>query len=57
VVVVEHRPLLAARVDWIIELGPGAGPAGGTIIAEGTPQQISKLKTATGKVLEALFTD
>jgi len=55
VVIVEHRPLLAARVDWIIELGPGAGPEGGRVVAEGTPKEIAKGNTATGEPLRPLF--
>ena len=39
-VVVEHDVELIATADWVIELGPGAGEQGGTIIAQGTPQQL-----------------
>jgi excinuclease ABC subunit A len=41
VVVVEHERELIAAADWIIELGPAAGAHGGTIVAEGTPEQIA----------------
>ena len=37
VLVVEHDPVLLATCDWLIELGPGAGPDGGAIVFEGTP--------------------
>lgn len=40
VVVVEHERELIRTADWVIELGPGAGAHGGTIIAEGTPEQL-----------------
>jgi excinuclease ABC subunit A len=40
VVIVEHDLDLIRTADWIIELGPGAGRAGGTIVAQGTPDQI-----------------
>ncbi len=40
VVVIEHRPELIAQADWIIDLGPGGGSAGGEIVFEGTPEQI-----------------
>ena len=33
---------LAAEADYIIDLGPEAGPGGGTIVAQGTPEQVSK---------------
>jgi len=40
VVVVEHERELIRSADWVIELGPGAGASGGTVIAEGTPGQL-----------------
>src|SRR5262249_26454399 len=40
VVVVEHERELIRAADWIIELGPGAGAAGGIVIAQGTPGQL-----------------
>jgi excinuclease ABC subunit A len=40
VVVVEHERDLIRAADWIIELGPGAGTQGGTVIAQGTPAQL-----------------
>jgi excinuclease ABC subunit A len=55
VVIVEHRPLLVGRTDWIIELGPAAGPHGGQIIAEGTPADVAEKKTPTGEALRRLF--
>ena len=41
VVVVEHERDLITAADWIIELGPAAGAHGGTIIAQGTPGQVT----------------
>jgi excinuclease ABC subunit A len=40
VVVVEHERELIRVADWVIELGPGAGAQGGTVIAQGTPGQL-----------------
>jgi len=40
VVVVEHERDIIRAADWIIELGPGAGTQGGTVIAEGTPAEL-----------------
>jgi excinuclease ABC subunit A len=40
VVVVEHERELIRSADWVIELGPGAGASGGTVIAQGTPRQL-----------------
>src|SRR5260370_1008080 len=48
VVVVEHERDLIRSADWVIELGPGAGDSGGTVIAEGTPQD---LKTDSRSVI------
>ena len=50
-VIVEHQPDVIASADWVIELGPEAGAAGGTIVFEGPPSALRKAKTATGKVL------
>jgi excinuclease ABC subunit A len=55
VLVAEHDPHLLACCDWLIELGPGAGPDGGRVIFEGTPEELAKVSTPTAPyVLEAL---
>jgi excinuclease ABC subunit A len=49
VIVAEHEMRVAAAADWIIDLGPGAGDAGGTIVVAGSPHTIaahSSSKTA-----------
>ena len=52
VIAVEHDTETIEAADYVIDLGPGAGPRGGDIIAEGTPQQIkSNDKSITGKYL------
>ena len=52
VVVIEHNLDVIKPADWVIDLGPEGGRRGGLIIAEGTPEQIVKAKTATGDVLK-----
>ncbi len=55
VLIVEHDPLLLSTCDWLIELGPGAGPDGGRIVFEGTPEELAKADTPTAPyLLEAL---
>lgn len=53
VVVVEHNLDVIKVADWIIDLGPGGGESGGNIIAEGTPEEITKIKNSlTGDFLK-----
>ena len=42
VVVVEHDMRAIAQVDWVIDLGPGAGEEGGLIIASGVPSDVAE---------------
>ena len=51
VVVVEHDSQTMLAADWIVEIGPGAGKHGGKVIFEGTPKQLLKSNTLTGKYL------
>ncbi|CAN5307789.1 excinuclease ABC subunit UvrA [soil metagenome] len=52
VIVIEHHQAVMAHADWIIDVGPGAGHDGGTIVFEGTPAQlIADGSTLTGKHL------
>ncbi|UQS24984.1 excinuclease ABC subunit UvrA [Amycolatopsis thermalba] len=52
VIVIEHHQAVMAHADWIIDLGPGAGHDGGSIVFEGTPAElVSKRSTLTGEHL------
>jgi excinuclease ABC A subunit len=54
VIVIEHHLAVMAHGDWIIDLGPGAGHEGGTIVYEGTPADlVAKRSTLTGEHLAA----
>ena len=44
VAIVEHDMREVAQVDWVIDLGLGAGEEGGKIVAEGTPREVAKVK-------------
>jgi len=57
VVVIEHHLDVIKNADWIIDLGPGAGDAGGKIVVIGTPEEVACHKTsATGYYLKQLLT-
>ena len=52
VIIIEHNMDVIKNCDWIIDLGPEGGDSGGKLIAQGTPNQISKIKTSyTGQFL------
>jgi excinuclease UvrABC ATPase subunit len=53
VFVVEHNLDMIRNSDWVIDLGPEGGDAGGYLVAEGTPKEITKVKASyTGKYLK-----
>jgi excinuclease ABC subunit A len=51
-VVIEHNLDLIKSADWVIDLGPEGGTAGGEILAEGTPEQVAQVEVSyTGMYL------
>jgi excinuclease UvrABC ATPase subunit len=52
VLVVEHKPETIAIADHVVDLGPGAGTAGGEIVYEGTVAGLRRSRTATGRHLD-----
>ena len=56
VVVIEHNLDVIKTADWIIDLGPEGGNGGGTIVAEGTPEEVSTTQGSyTGQYLAPLL--
>ena len=56
VIVIEHNLDVIKTADWIIDLGPEGGDEGGTIVAEGTPEQVMKNKKSyTGQFLKPIL--
>jgi excinuclease ABC subunit A len=57
VLVIEHNLDVIKTADWIIDLGPNGGNGGGQIVAEGTPEDVAKVKESfTGQFLVPLLT-
>lgn len=53
VIVIEHNLEVIKTADWIVDLGPGGGINGGTVVATGTPEQVAANdKSLTGKYLK-----
>jgi excinuclease ABC subunit A len=54
-IVIEHNLDVIKNADWLIDMGPEGGYGGGKIVAEGTPEQVSKVKASyTGQFLKKL---
>ena len=56
VLVVEHNLDVVKTADWIIDMGPEGGAGGGTIVAQGTPEEVAACEAShTGRALTALL--
>ncbi len=56
VVVIEHNPDVLKSVDYLVDLGPEGGAGGGTIVAEGTPEEVAECPLSyTGKYLKNIL--
>lgn len=58
VLVVEHNLDFIRAADWVIDLGPEGGAAGGRLVAEGTPEQVTQVEASyTGQFLRQVLVD
>jgi len=56
VLVIEHNLDVIKSADWIIDLGPGGGDGGGTVVVEGSPEMVAKTEEShTGRFLEPIL--
>ncbi len=56
IVIIEHNLDIVKSADWLIDMGPEGGAGGGTVVATGTPEQVSKVeKSWTGKYLKSIL--
>jgi excinuclease ABC subunit A len=56
VVIIEHHLDVIKRADWVIDMGPEAGDAGGWVVGQGTPEEIAEIPTShTGRYLQSLL--
>jgi excinuclease ABC subunit A len=58
VLIIEHHLDVIKQADWIVDLGPEGGEGGGRIVAQGTPEQVARVKKSyTGQVLSRVLSD
>jgi excinuclease ABC subunit A len=56
IIVIEHNLDVSKTADWIVDLGPEGGPDGGRVVAQGTPDRVSKVPAShTGRYLAKLL--
>jgi excinuclease ABC subunit A len=56
VIIIEHNLDVIRNADWIVDLGPEGGEEGGRMVAQGTPEQVARVKKSyTGQALTAYF--
>ena len=56
IIIIEHNLDVIRNADWLIDLGPEGGEEGGKIVAQGTPEQVARVKKSyTGQALLQYF--
>jgi excinuclease ABC subunit A len=56
VIIIEHNLDVIKTADWVVDMGPEGGIGGGTLVAEGTPAEVAKIKASyTGQYLKRFF--
>ena len=56
VIVIEHNLDVIKSADWVIDMGPEGGSGGGTVVAEGTPEEVARVhESFTGQFLAEIF--
>ena len=56
VLVIEHNLDVIKQADWVVDLGPEGGEAGGELIAAGTPEQVAEVESSfTGRFLRGVL--
>ncbi len=56
VIVIEHNLDVIRHADWVVDLGPEGGPDGGTLVAQGTPEQVARVRgSLTGRYLKPML--
>jgi excinuclease ABC subunit A len=56
VLVIEHSLDVIKTADWVVDMGPEGGLRGGTIVAQGTPEQVARVEAShTGRYLRPLL--
>ena len=56
VLIIEHNLDVIKAADWIVDMGPEGGSGGGTVVAEGTPEQVAQVEAShTGRYLRSML--
>ena len=56
IIVIEHHMDVIKSADWVIDLGPEGGDRGGKVVAQGTPEDVAKVKGSfTGQFLKEIL--